>query len=136
MNKGTSITSGPLSGVQRSYARKVSPFNLIDPKLKNKDQNYVELYEQTDKERSLLIIQDQAGTFYQWGVNKADNTFLAYFRRAYHPAQPFNGTFPTGYWVSHQAINKIPIWASSGAGATTDYEYGYGNEFEMSFGVS
>lgn len=132
MNKGTSIASGPLSGVQRSYARKVSPFNLIDPKMKNKDQNYVELYEQTDKKGAEFVdYPTQAGTFYQWGVNKADNTFLAYFRRAYHPAQPFNGTSPTGYWASDQAINKIPIWASSGAGATTDYEYGYGNEFEI-----
>lgn len=59
------------------------------------------------------------------GGKQGSNTFLAYFRRAYHPAQPFNGTSPTGYWASDQAINKIPIWASSGAGATTDYEYGY-----------
>lgn len=68
MNKGTSIASGPLSGVQRSYARKVSPFNLIDPKMKNKDQNYVELYEQTDKKGAEFVdYPTQAGTFYQWG---------------------------------------------------------------------
>lgn len=132
MNKGTVITSGPLQGTQRNYARKLSAFNLTDAELKNKDLNYVELYEQTPKQGAVFVdYPTQAGSFYQWGINKTDNTFLNYFRRAYHPAQPDDESSPTGYWVNDQSMNKIPLWASSGTGAPTEYEYGYGNEFEV-----
>ena len=132
MRPETAIADGPLQSQSRNYARKFSPFNLTDPDMKNKDDSYSLLYAQTPKRQGVFVdYPTQAGAFYQWGLPKTNNSLTDYFRRAYHPTLPAATGYPsTGYW-SQDYVSKIPMWASSGPGATTDYEYGYGSEFEV-----
>ncbi len=132
MKPETTIADGPLKDQSRNYARKFSAFNLTDPDMKNEDDSYSLLYAQTPKRQGVFVdYPTQAGAFYQWGLPKTDNSLTGYFRRAYHPAQPAATGYPsTGYW-SQNYVSKIPMWASSGPGATTAYEYGYGSEFEI-----
>ena len=132
MNTNTPITSGPLRGKTRSYARKFSAFNLTHPNFKDQDESYTGLYASTTiKQAAFVRYPTQAGALYQWGLNKANNSLRSYFRRAYHPTKPNYEYSSSGYWMNDESWLKMPIWGSSGLGSTAEYEYGYESVFEI-----
>lgn len=130
MDPTTSIDKGPLKGQTRNFARKISPFNLTDPDMKDKGESYSALYVSSSQPHKGVFVSypTQAGAFYQWGLDKTNTSLDAYRFRAYHPSKPAESDYPTtGYWANVYPV-KIPMWSSSGS--DTSIEYGYGSLYE------
>lgn len=124
------ITTGPLQGKARDYARKVSPYNLTAAAFKaggNSEHPQVAY-----KNGAFVEYPTQAGAFFQWGLPKNDDE--GYFRLAYHPTQPAGGS---SYWSGRiQYLNEtyalsIPVWGSAAGIPETQYDYEFKNLFEV-----
>lgn len=120
------IDKGPLQGKTRTYARKISPFNLTSSSYWSGSN---ELYTQVDhKQGKFVKYPTQAGAFFQWGLPK--NTEQDYFRLAYHPT-----ALTMSYWNRDLQFLYGPnlflaVWGEAPATPESLYDYGYSGIFE------
>ena len=129
MRPGTldAISKGPLQGKARTYARKISPFNLTAPAYLNGGN---EPYAQVDVKKGKFVkYPSQAGAFFQWGLPKGSDQ--NYFRLAYHPT-----AYIISYWLKDiQYLNTtsnlfLPVWGTAPIPLEDIYDYGYKEIFE------